>query len=89
MFYIICTRIILLSNLALLYVVTTVLFIYLRYYNYSLSDIVHLLTNISSRHVWVKQYIYKMQICLRILNPCHRTGQLCKLNVDFVKPIIM
>ena len=47
---------------------------YLRSHNYSLSYIVDLLTNISSRDVWIKHYIYNMQICLRIFNPCHRTG---------------
>ena len=55
-----------------------IVYIYLCSHNYSLSDIVHLLTNISSRDLWVKQYIYNMQIRLCILNPCHSTGQRCK-----------
>ena len=56
---------------------------YLRSHNYSLSDIVDLLTNISSRDELIKQYIYNMQIHLRIYNPCHRTGQRCKLQCQF------
>ena len=55
-------------------------YIYLCSHNYSLSDILHLHTNISSRDVWVKQYIYKMQICLCNFNLCHRTNQCCKLQ---------
>ena len=60
-----------------------IVYIYLRSHNYSLSDIVDLITNISSRDVRIKQYIYKMQIRLRMLNPCHRTGQRCKLQCQF------
>ena len=52
-----------------------IVYIYLRSHNYSLSDIVDLLTNVSSRNVWIKQYIYNMQIRLRIYKQCHRTGQ--------------
>ena len=64
-----------------------IVYIYLRTHYYSLYDIVDMLTDISNRDEWLKQYIYNMQIRLRILNPCHRTGQLCKLTVNFVKPI--
>ena len=60
-----------------------ILYIYHCYHNYSLSDIVYLFTKILSRYVWIKQYIYNMQICLRIFNPCHRTGQRCKLKCQF------
>ena len=34
-----------------------IVYIYRRFHNYSLSDIVDLLTNISSRDGWIKQYI--------------------------------
>ena len=60
-----------------------IVYIYLRSRNHSLSDIVYLLSKISSRDLWVKQYIYNLQIHLRILNPCHRTGQRCKLQCQF------
>ena len=60
-----------------------IVYIYLRSHNYVLSDIVVLLTDISNRDKWVKQYIYNMQIRLRILNPFHRTGQRCKLQCQF------
>ena len=55
-----------------------IVYIYLRYN--SLIDIVNLLIKISIRDLWVKQYIHNLQICLRILNPCHRTGQSCKFK---------
>ena len=61
----------------------SIVYIYLRSHNYSLRDIVYLLTNISNRDLWIKQYIYNMQIRLRIFNPCHRTGQSCKLQCQF------
>ena len=51
--------------------------------NYLFSDIVHFLTNISSCELWVKEYINNIQIRLRILNPCHRTGQRIKLKNQF------
>ena len=57
--------------------------IYLRFHNYSLYNIVDMLTDISNRDEWLKQYIYNMQIRLRILNPCNRTGQRCKLQCQF------
>ena len=60
-----------------------IVYIYLRSHNYSRYDIVDLLTDISNRDEWLKQYIYNMQIRLRILNPCHRTGQRCKLQCQF------
>ena len=60
-----------------------IVYIYLRSHNYSLSDIVDLLTDISNRDEWLKQFIYNMQIRLRILNPCNRTGQRCKLQCQF------
>ena len=60
-----------------------IVYIYLRFHNYSLNDIVDLLTDISNRYLWVKQYIFKLQIRLRILNPCHRTCQRCKLLFQF------
>ena len=60
-----------------------IVYIYLRFHNYSHSDIIDLLTNISSRYLWTYQYIYNMQIRLRILNPCHRTCQRCKLQCQF------
>ena len=52
-----------------------IVYIYLCSHNFSLYDIFDLLTDISNRDEWLKQYIYNMQIRLRILNPCHRTGQ--------------
>ena len=60
-----------------------IVYIYLRFYNYSLYDIVDMLTDISNREEWLKQYIYNMQSRLQILNPCHRTGQCCKLQCQF------
>ena len=60
-----------------------IVYIYLRSHNYSIYDIVDLLTDISHRDEWFKQYIYNMQIRLRIFNPCHRTGQRCKLQCQF------
>ena len=60
-----------------------IVYIYLRSRNHSLSDIVYLLTIISSRDSWVKQYIYNLQIRLRILNPRLRTKQRCKLQCQF------
>ena len=57
--------------------------IYFRSHNYSLYNIVDLFTNISNSDEWLKQYIYNMQIRLRILNTCHRTGQRCKLQCQF------
>ena len=52
-------------------------------HNYSLSNIGYFLTIISSRDLWIKQYIYNMQIRLQIFNPCHRSGQRCKLQCKF------
>ena len=60
-----------------------IVYIYLCSHNYSLYDIVDVLTDISNRDEWLKQYIYNMQIRLRILNPCHLTGQCCKLQCQF------
>ena len=60
-----------------------IIYIYLRSHNYLIYDIVDMLTDISNRDEWLKQYIYNMQICFRILNPCHRTGQRCKLQCQF------
>ena len=60
-----------------------IVYIYLRFHNYSLYDIVDMLTHISNRDEWLNQYIYNMQNRLRILNPCHRTGQRCKLQCQF------
>ena len=37
-----------------------IVYIYLSSHNYLLSGIVHLLTDISSRDLWVKQYIYNI-----------------------------
>ena len=61
----------------------SIVYIYIRSHNYSLYDIVDMLTDISNRDEWLKQYIYNMQIRLRILNLCHRTGQRCKLQCQF------
>ena len=60
-----------------------IVYIYFRFRNNSQSDIVNLLIKISSRDLWVKQYIHKLQIRLRILNPCHRSGQRCKSKFQF------
>ena len=60
-----------------------IVYIYLCSYNYSLYDIVDMLSDNSNRDEWLKQYIYNMQIRFRILNPCHRTGQRCKLQCQF------
>ena len=60
-----------------------IVYIYLRSHNYSLYHIVDMLTDISNRDEWLKQYIYNMEIRLRILNPCHRTSQRCKLQCQF------
>ena len=60
-----------------------IVYIYLRSQNYSLYDIVDMLTDISNRDEWLKQYIYNMQNRLRILNPCHRTGKRYKLQCQF------
>ena len=60
-----------------------IVYISLRSHNYSLYNIVDMLTEISNRDEWLKQYIYNMQIRLCILNPCHRTGQRCKLQFQF------
>ena len=57
-----------------------IVYIYLRSQNHSLSDIGYLLFKIARRDIWVKEYIYNLQIRLRIINPCHRTGQRCKLQ---------
>ena len=59
-------------------------YIHLRSYNYSLSNIVDLLINISSRDVWIKQYINNIQIRLRIVNLCQRTSQRFKLKCQFI-----
>ena len=60
-----------------------IVYIYLRSHNYSLYDIGVLLTDISNREEWLKQYIYNMQIRLCSLNPCHLTGQRCKLQCQY------
>ena len=60
-----------------------IVYIFLRSPNYSLSDIVYFHTNISSRDLWIEQYIYNLQIRLRILNSCFRTNQSCKLQCQF------
>ena len=60
-----------------------IVYIYLRSHNYLLYDIVHMLTDISNRGEWLKQYIYNMQNRLRILNPCHRTDQRCKFQFQY------
>ena len=60
-----------------------IVYIYLCSRNNSLSDIVTLLIKISIRKLWFKQYIHKLQIRLRILNPCSRTGQRCKFKCQF------
>ena len=60
-----------------------IVYIYLHSHNYSIYDIVDLLTDTSNRDECLKQYIYNMQICLRILNPCNRTGHCCKLQCQF------
>ena len=51
-----------------------IVYIYLHSNNYSLYDIVDLLTDISNRNEYLKQYIYNIEIVVRILNPCHPTG---------------
>ena len=60
-----------------------IVYIYLCSHNDLLSDIVYLLTNILSRDLWVKQYIYNMQSRLCILNQCHQTNQRGKLQCQF------
>ena len=60
-----------------------IVYIYLYSHYYSLNNIVDLLTNISSRDEWLKQYIYNMQIHLQILNPCYCTNNRCKLQCKF------
>ena len=60
-----------------------IVYIYLRSRNNLLSDIVNLLIKISSRNLWVRQYIQNLQLRLRIINPCHRTGQSCKFKCQF------
>ena len=60
-----------------------IVYIYLRSRNNSLSDIVNLLIKISSLDLLVRQYIQNLQLRLRILNPCHRTGQSCKFKCQF------
>ena len=62
-----------------------IVYIYLRSRNNSLSDIVNLLIKISSRDLWVKQYIHNLQILLPIINLCHRNGHRCKFKCLFVK----
>ena len=67
-----------------------IVYIYLRSHNYSLYDIYDLLTDISNHDEWLKQYIYNMQICFFILNPCHRLTVLVNVanyNINFIKPI--
>ena len=58
----------------------SIVYIYLRSHNFSVYHIVDMYTHISDRDEWVKQYNYNMQIRLRILNPCHRAGNRCKLQ---------
>ena len=58
-------------------------YIYLRSHSYSLSDIVYLFSKISDRDSYVQRYIHNIQNELRILNPCHCTGQCCKLQCQF------
>ena len=60
-----------------------IFYIYFCSHNYTVYDIVDMLTDISNRDEWLKQYIYNMQIRLRILKPCYRTGQRCKLQCQF------
>ena len=61
----------------------SIIYIYLCSRNNSLTDIVNLLIKISSRDLWVRQYIQNLQLRLRILNLCHRTGQSCKFKCQF------
>ena len=60
-----------------------IVYVYLRSRNKSLSQIFHLLSNISNRDVWIKRYIHNLQNLFRILKPCHRTGQCCQLKCKF------
>ena len=60
-----------------------IVYIYISSHNYLLKDIVDFITYISTRYEWLKQYIYYIQIRLRIINPCHRTGQRCELQCQF------
>ena len=60
-----------------------IVYIYLRSRNKSLSQIFHLLLNISNRDLWVKRYIHNLQNLFRILKPCNRTGQCCQLKCQF------
>ena len=54
-----------------------IVYIYLCSHNYSLYDIVHLLTDISNRDELVKQYIYSMQIRLsQSISPYRSTLQI-------------
>ena len=70
-----------------------IVYIYLLSHYYSLYDIVDLLTDISNRDEWLKQYIYNMQIRLRIFNPCQPVNvvpvNVANYNVNFVKLIKM
>ena len=60
-----------------------IVYIYCCSRNNSLCDIVYLLSKISSRGLWVKQYIYNLQIRLCILNPGYHAGRRCKLQCQF------
>ena len=60
-----------------------IVYVYLRSRNKSLSQMFHLLLNISNRDVWVKRYVHNLQNIFRILKPCHRTGQCCQLKCQF------
>ena len=60
-----------------------IVYIYVCSRKHSLDDIVYLLTKISSRDLFFNEYISNLQIRPCILNPCHRNGQLCKLQCKF------
>ena len=60
-----------------------IVYIYHRSRNKSLSDIIHLLLNMSNRHSWDKRYIHNLQNLFRIIIPCHPTKQCCKLQCQF------
>ena len=59
------------------------------FHNYSLSDIVYLINNISSRDFWINHYIYNMQICLWIFNLFQRIGKGTNYNIKCFKQIEM
>ena len=66
-----------------------VVYIYLRSHNYSLSDIVYLLIDISSRDLWVKQYIYNIKLIFALSIHVTVLVNVANYNVNFVKPIKM